>query len=231
MRRGNKAPRAAGAQGRGHAVLPIVLGRESVRLRVADRFDAPRQLVDAIPVDFHAQADLRLDLVALGNGHLAHVVAQAGHLQIAEFASSCGRPHPRGQSLLRLGLLPMADDHFPRLVQPRADVAELAVAVRRLVEVHEVHVDRVPRQITIELRVQMGQGLFQRLQSRDPHLGGRKRVHPADHADARSAAFASRHAWRMDSAVVTTLRNTTCAAPATKRSAPRRPGGCSPPLA
>ena len=88
----------------------------------------------------------------------------------------------------------MADDHFAGLPQPRADVAELAIAVRRLVQVHEVHVDRVPGQIAIELRVQMGQRLFQRLQSGDPHLRRRKRVHPADHAEAtvRGVCLAAR---------------------------------------
>ena len=180
------------------------IGHEPVHLGVADGLDMPRQLADAIAVDFHAEADLGLDFVPLGDGHLPHVVAQASTF---EFRRSCAgsRPHPPGQPLLRLRLLPMADDHFARLPQPRADVAELAVAVRRLVQVHEVHVDRVPGQIAIELRMQMGQRLLQRLEARDPHLRRRKRVHPADHADAAVAALASRHAWRIDSAVVTTL--------------------------
>ncbi len=55
----------------------------------------------------------------------------------------------------------MANDHFAMHPQPRADEPELAAAVGRLVEVHEVHVDRRPRDLAIELRVQMQQRLLQ----------------------------------------------------------------------
>src|SRR5699024_3213029 len=68
--------------------------------------------------------------------------------------------------------------------QAGGDVAELAVAVRGLVQVHEVHVDRGPGQLHIGLRVQVQQRGAQRIQALDPHLGGGEGVHPGDHADA-----------------------------------------------
>jgi hypothetical protein len=70
------------------------------------------------------------------------------------------------------------------MAKPGQEIAELAVAVSRLVEVHEVHVDLGPRKIEIVLGVQMQQRLPQRTQPGDPHLGGRERVHPGDHTDA-----------------------------------------------
>ena len=63
------------------------------------------------------------------------------------------------------------------------DVAELAVAVGGLVEVHEVEVDVRPRQFHVGLGVQVQQGLPEQVQALDPHLGGRERVHPGGHAD------------------------------------------------
>ena len=69
--------------------------------------------------------------------------------------------------------------------QAGRDVAELAVAVRGLVEVHEVEVDGVPRQLDVGLRVQVQQRRAQRVEAGDPHLGRRERVHPGDHADDR----------------------------------------------
>ena len=152
---------AAGPERLGHDVLRVVLGHEPVDLGVGDLGDSLDQFADAVAVDFHAQADLGLDLVAFGHGHLPHVVAKPGNLQIPHFAQARGRPHPGGDAILYLRILPMADDDLPRLAHPRADEAELAVAVGRLVQVHEVHVDRRPGQIAVELRVQVGQRLGQ----------------------------------------------------------------------
>jgi hypothetical protein len=64
------------------------------------------------------------------------------------------------------------------------DVAELAVAVRGLVEVHEVHVDLRPGQLDIGLGVQVQQRLAERVEPGDPHLGGGEGVHPGDDAHA-----------------------------------------------
>ena len=66
--------------------------------------------------------------------------------------------------------------------------AGLAVAVGRLIEVHEVHVDFGPRQIAAKLGVQMQERLAQLRQAADPHLGRRKRVHPQDQPGTVGAA-------------------------------------------
>ena len=39
--------------------------------------------------------------------------------------------------------------------EPGSHIAELSIAARRLIEVHKVHVDQVPRQVTVKLRVQV----------------------------------------------------------------------------
>ena len=56
-------------------------------------------------------------------------------------------------------VLPVADDHLAAQPQPAADEPELAVAVGRLVQVHEVHVDRRPGDVAVELRVQVRERL------------------------------------------------------------------------
>ena len=83
---------------------------------------------------------------------------------------------------LRIG--PVADDDLARQAHAGVDEPGLAVAVRRLVEVHEVHVDRVPRQLGVELRVQMRERLLQDVEAADPHLRRREGVHPEDQAGA-----------------------------------------------
>jgi hypothetical protein len=77
--------------------------------------------------------------------------------------------------------------------QPGLDETELTVAVRGLVEVHEVHVDGRPRQRPVVLGVQVQQRLAQRVQAGDPHLGRGERVHPGDHAQAGRVGVGLQH--------------------------------------
>ena len=77
--------------------------------------------------------------------------------------------------------------------QARADEPELPVAVRRLVQVHEVHVDLGPGKLAIELGMQVGQRLLEAREPGDPHLRRREGVHPGDHAGAGRRRLASRH--------------------------------------
>ena len=120
------------------------------------------------------------------------------------------------------------DDDLPRVAQTRDDVCELAVAVRGLVEVHEVHVDLGPRQVPTELGVKVQQRLAQGLEPGDPHLRGRERVHPRDDADAGIVALrvqagapdavrALHDQWR---------RRSSPGWPPTRRGPPRSPSAC-----
>ena len=52
-------------------------------------------------------------------------------------------------------VLPVADHDLAVQAEAAADEPELAVAVGGLVQVHEVHVDRAPRQVAVELRVEV----------------------------------------------------------------------------
>ena len=88
------------------------------------------------------------------------------------------------EPVLHLGILPMADHDLA--VEPQARVEEpgLAVAMRGLVEVHEIHVDLAPRQVAVELGVEMDERLAERGETADPHLRGREGVHPQDETGA-----------------------------------------------
>jgi hypothetical protein len=66
----------------------------------------------------------------------------------------------------------VADDGLARDAEARLDVAELAVAVGGLVEVHEVEVDLGPRQLDVRLRVQVQQRLLQRVEPRSTSSPG-----------------------------------------------------------
>ena len=81
----------------------------------------------------------------------------------------------------RIGVV--ADDDLARNAETGHDVAELTVAVGGLVQVHEVHVDSLPRDFLVVLGGQLQQRLGQHFEAADPHLGRGEGVAPGDHAD------------------------------------------------
>ena len=157
---------------------------ERVGLRVAHLPDRRDQVAHAVAAHRVAELALRRDLVSLGDRDVAHVVAEAGELEPARLGPAAGRAHPGADPVVHFFVCEVAHDHLAALPQPRAGGPELAVAVGGLVQVHEVHVDRAPRQVAIALRVQVQVGLLQRREAGDPHLRGREGVHPEHEADA-----------------------------------------------
>ena len=87
----------------------------------------------------------------------------------------------------------MAYNHLAAQTHAAHDVAELAVAVGALVEVHEVHVDFVPGNFGVELGMEVEDWLVELLEAVNPHLGGREGVHPCDYADAFVGVIGSLH--------------------------------------
>ena len=85
---------------------------------------------------------LGLDLVALGDRDVAHVVAEPGQPQRSQPRHSRGRAIQRPIAARSAGSDDVAGDGLAGDAEAGLDEAELPVAVRGLVEVHEVHVDR-----------------------------------------------------------------------------------------
>ena len=80
-----------------------------------------------------AKTLLSLHLVAVGDGNVVHLVAEAQDEHI--LGVSPGRRHalPYRYALLRPGVGPMAHHHLAAKTHTGADVAELTVAMRALV--------------------------------------------------------------------------------------------------
>jgi hypothetical protein len=167
-----------------HVVLVLVDLDEAVDGGVRDVAHAGHQVADAVAVDGEAEAQLGRHLVALGDGDLAHVVAEAGEARALQVVPGVGRASPGGQPLPHLGVGAVPDDDLPSQAHAGVQEARLAVAVGGLVEVHEVHVDGVPGQVAVVLGVQVAERLGQRREAGDPHAGGGEGVHPQDQARA-----------------------------------------------
>ena len=142
------------------------------------------ELIDAVGVDRRPEPQLDLDLVALGNGDIAHVVAEAGHPQLLGGMPAGGGAGPRADPAADGRVAGVPGHRLAPQGQTGLDVTELAVAVGGLVQVHEVHVDLGPGQGKVGLGVQVQERLAQDVEPGDPGLGRRKGVHPRHHPDA-----------------------------------------------
>ena len=98
-------------------------------------------------------------LVAIGNGHVVHLVAEADDEHILRVGPSGTNAFPNGDMVLGSGIFPVSYNEFAADAHARNDVAEFAVAMSALVEVHEVHVDVVPWNFGIILGVEVQKGL------------------------------------------------------------------------
>ena len=166
---------------------------QGVDLGIRRRVDTSNEVANAVAVDAEAEPALGLDLVAVSHGDLAHVLAEAGDpAGFPVMPGGCG-PAPRADTLLDLRVGPVPHDDLPLEPQARSDEAELAVAVGGLVQIHEVHVDLGPWDLAVVLGVEVEQGLAQSLETGDPHLGRRERVHPGDEPDAGRAGVGLVH--------------------------------------
>ena len=140
--------------------------------------DPVDEVADAVAVDRKAELHLGRDLVALGHRHFAHVVAEAG--RTSRPCQSCHAPPPASRR--RFALAPPASCQKPDhhlAVQPQAGVMKpgsrspCAAWFRFMKSMSIV----VPRHLAVVLRVQVQERLAQRVQTVDPHLGRRERVH------------------------------------------------------
>ena len=135
-------------------------------------------------VDGETEPSLGADFVAIGDGDLAHVVAEADEFCPLPVGPGARDTHPGADAILDILFRPVADDDFAPQPQTGVDEPGLAVAMGCLVQVHEVHVDGAPRQVAVELRVEVQEGFPELREAADPHFGGREGVHPKDQARA-----------------------------------------------
>ena len=131
----------------------VVLRRKFLYSRVAHSAYKLRQLPDTISVHGIAQSNLRIDLVAFRHRDVPHVIAQASNSQLLRVMPCGGGSRPSANLGVNAGIPPGSNDDFAIGAHARPDESKFPVAMRRLVNVHEIHVDSGPRQFFVELRV------------------------------------------------------------------------------
>jgi hypothetical protein len=138
----------------------------------------------SVSIDGIAELDFRADLIAFCDCNVAHVVAEAGDLELLRVVPCARSAEPSPSLGLNLRILPKAHDDLAFHAHPSSDEAELAIAMSGLVQIHEVHIDGRPGQLLVELRMQVEQRPVKGAQAGNPHASGRKGVHPSNQSDA-----------------------------------------------
>ena len=174
---------AAQQEFRGNGVGVEVFADQFVDGRLGNVIDHGDEVVDGVGVDRCAEVQFGVDLVAFGDRDTAHVVTEAGELEVPHGIPRGGDPSPGRNSVSGVLVVDVARDRGARNSDSRLDVAEFPVAVCGLVQVHEVHVETGPGECFVGLRVKVQQRLAQRVEAPDPHLGRGERVHPGDDSD------------------------------------------------
>ena len=109
----------SGPQLRRDHVLAVVFVDELRRSSLRDTADGRRQVTNAIAVDRGAERDLGGDLVALGHGDLAHVVAEARNAHLLRFTPGGGSTAQAPMSSVHRRVLPVADYRLARACRMR----------------------------------------------------------------------------------------------------------------
>ncbi|MOA08260.1 hypothetical protein D3C78_1280120 [compost metagenome] len=134
--------------------------KQGLNFLVAYLLQHLHQIADAISVYRPSEFNLRFNLVAVRNSYFTHVVTEARHLETAAFCKSHCSSRPACNVASYLGVLPMSNDDFTRDTEPCPNMTILAVTMSGLVRIHEIHIDRFPRNVTIKLRVEMQKRLL-----------------------------------------------------------------------
>ena len=140
-----------------------------------------------------AKTLFELYTVAIGNGNIIHVHTKHQATYVVSICNSCSNTCPSSNLLLSSFALPVAYNNLARYTHTSTDMTKLNVAMCRLVEVHEVHVDVVPWNFSIVLCMEVEERLLKRLKTLNPHLCRRECVHPCDNTNTLLVVIRSLH--------------------------------------
>jgi len=135
-------PASAGPQRLGDRIGFIVFSGEPLDLGVSHLLNTLFQISDTEPIHRIAKPDLCIELVSFGHRDIAHVVAEACDFQHLSIVPGAGSTHPNANLALHSIVLPGPNDDLALESQAGSDESEFPVAMSRLVEIHEIHVDR-----------------------------------------------------------------------------------------
>ncbi|MNY33766.1 hypothetical protein D3C86_1680600 [compost metagenome] len=77
----------------------------------------------------------------------------------------------------------MSYHYLSVFTHPGHHKSKLTVAMSTLVQVHKIHINATPWNVTVELGMQVKQRFLKDIQTSDPHFRRREGMHPGDYAN------------------------------------------------
>ena len=133
---------------------------------------------NAVAIYRIAHLNLGAQLVTLSHCHIAHIISKTRYLHIPGIIKSGGNTCPDCYLFNNLRIFPVTNHYLTVQPHPRSYKPEFPVAVSRLVQIHEIHVNGIPGDIPVKLCVEVKKGLAQYRKSLCPHFCRRKCMHP-----------------------------------------------------
>ena len=178
---------------RGHRIFFRIFCHLGIDLRLGCLCGQLCQLTDAVIFDFPAIFDFTFQTVAVGHGNVTHIVTKGGDAGVFRNSNGFGHLGKLADLFYHMRVLIISGHDLMRNIQPCQNIAIFTVAMRRLVQIHKIHVDRIVGQLLVGLGVQVQQRFVKLLQTFDPHLCRRKRVHPCNHTDTAVVGLGFSH--------------------------------------
>ena len=126
-----------------------------INFRFKNIVNTLNQVADTITVYRHAKLNLGSNFIPFGHCDFAHIVTKAGDFQILHLIPSGSGPSPDGNIFNHIRILPVANNHLAIDPHSGHDETVFPVAMSRLIQVHEIHIDLPPWQIAVKLCVQV----------------------------------------------------------------------------
>src|SRR4029453_9519956 len=126
---------------RGDRVALLVFSAKVLDCGLTDGVDVLDEIADGIVIGGVAETCLGAHLVAFCDGHITHIVGKAREFRTLPVIPGPRYAHPSADTLLHLSVRPMSDHHFAVETQSSVDESCFAVAMRRLIKIHEVHIN------------------------------------------------------------------------------------------
>ena len=134
-------------------IFIIILLNQSIRVRLGNRVHRLHNLIHRIRVNLPAKLDLRLNLVPVRHSHISHIVRHTHHADMRRLHHTHSGAHPRSKLPLHALIRPVADNHLSLNSHAAHNMPILPAAMRRLVLIHKIHVNRVVGNLTVKLRM------------------------------------------------------------------------------
>jgi len=154
----------------GHIIMFLIFLYLCIYFVIRYIVHQPNNVLYAVVVHTPAKFNLGFDLVTLCYSYIAHIVTNAQHTQPVAFKSTHCRAHPATDTAAKFFVLPPTRNDFFLQTHTGDDKPVLSVTVSGLVQIHKVHVDFIPRNITVKLCINVQQRFLQYLQTMYPHF-------------------------------------------------------------